>query len=98
MPDNHARDQTCKQQAGPKRFCDTCCWQVYELPVGCTSVHPAVECGGDGDTAGAAAGEAAGAPGHLPQVVWQKPPSSMKEALHLPNAFCKEYIQDESYH
>ena len=30
--------------------------------------------------------------GHLPQVDWQKLPSSMKEALHLPNAFCRRHM------
>lgn len=41
--------------------------------------------------------EAAGAAGlgHLPQVAWQKLPSSMKTALHFPNPFCRQHAQLE---
>lgn len=82
----------------PAKHVSTCCWHVKEVPVGWTSVHPAV-IGDDindaaGTAAGAAAGVAAAGPGHLPQVVWQKLPASMKGALHLPNPFCRQHKQD----
>jgi len=71
------------------------------VPVGWTSVHPAVVGADIGDAAGAAAGAAAGTaagvaagvPGQLPQVVWQKLPASIKGALHLPNPFCRQHKQ-----
>ncbi len=68
---------------------------MNEVPVGWTSVHPAVEEVDVGAAAGAAAGVGAGVPGHLPQVVWQKLPASMKGALHLPNPFCRHHKQGE---
>ena len=58
-------------------------------------MHPPVVGVDVGAAAGAAAGAAVGVPGHLPQVVWQKLPASMKGALHLPNPFCRQHNQGE---
>ena len=65
------------------------CWEhEKELPGGGTSLHEVP----------GAAGTAAGLE-HLPQVAWQKLPSSMKAALHLPNAFCmKLHLVSELRH
>lgn len=63
--------------------------------MGWTSVHPAVVGVDTGAAAGAATGVAAGVPGHLPQVVRQKLPASMKGALHLPKPFCRQHNQGE---
>ena len=68
---------------------------MKEVPAGWTSVHPPVVGVDVGAAAGAAAGAAVGVPGHLPQVVWQKLPASMKGALHLPNPFCRQHNQGE---
>ena len=43
-----------------------------------------------GAASGAAAPAPAGVPGHLPHVVWQKLPLSMKGALHLPKPLCRQ--------
>ena len=50
------------------------------------SLHPLPDAAGTPGAAGTAG------LGHLPQVDWQKLPASMKEALHLPNAFCRRHI------
>ena len=56
-------------------------------------MHAAVDGAGVCAAAGAVVDAAAGVPGHLPHVVWQKFPSNMKGALHFPNPFCRHAKQ-----
>lgn len=68
------------------------CWlQEKGEPGGGVSLHEEEEAGGalaaEGCGEGVVGGEGP-AEGQCPQVALQKPPLSMKSALHLPNAFC----------